>query len=595
MPRVKITILERAKAYKDDDFYVSDNNILMCGICCVRLDWEKKDVLDKHIKTSGHTKKKEHKKLATEKGESSKRQITMSVSIENQKKAKVEKTVFIEDTVKMCLRANIPLEKMDHPAVRGYLEKYVKGSGDLPCADALRRNYAPKIGEMEKQLLKESLFGKDILIIADETTDCRGRCVFAILFKTATPTATQQVHLASCSFLDKANGTTCSQAIIEALNLYEIQFASVLGLVSDSARYMSTCFTALQIILGEHTIHFQCWAHKVNLVGDVFLTELQDVNSLVVDVKMAFLHGRKIKNAYLNYLGEHFPELRPKLFPSPVVTRWNSWFAAVIYLCDYIDAILEFFKQWEPQNASVKSVCKKGSKETMCVLKTKLTFVSETCKRIVELIKTLEGSKYPFAHLIWDNLMQLSGELKRYSEGAFPSGTQKLANEIKNDVIKSSTLASIKNCAIKSLTKLNTLMSPSPANNFYREAGNLFNPAKAGQCVNINCIKLIASKNMLPTFSCLTDDEFCDGYLYFHSQMKDHIREGNTVDLVQLLLAVSIAKPNFGAAALKTIWMPASSVDAERFLSSYCVVLSDRRTRMKEENLEVCNMLKFNS
>ncbi|KAJ8890345.1 hypothetical protein PR048_009853 [Dryococelus australis] len=107
-------------------------------------------------------------------------------------------------------------------------------------------------------------------------------------------------------------------------------------------------------------------------------------------------------------------------------------------------------------------------------------------------------------------------------------------------------------------------MAPSPANSFYATAGEMFNPAKAGEQVEIHCNKLIASKTKLPPFSKVSDDLIGDGCLYFHEQLKGHAREGSKIDLPQLLLAVSIAKPEFGAAALKTIWAPVSSVDAEK-------------------------------
>lgn len=113
-----INIQERAESYKDDQFYVSDTGILMCGICNMRLEWRKTDTLNKHISTQGHTEKKEKaKNIAI------KRQATIQGCIENQKKAKTEKKCFIQDTVKMCLDANIPLNKFDHPAVRVYLQK----------------------------------------------------------------------------------------------------------------------------------------------------------------------------------------------------------------------------------------------------------------------------------------------------------------------------------------------------------------------------------------------------------------------------------------------------------------------------------------
>jgi hypothetical protein len=117
-----VSIQERASLFKEDKFYVSDSTILMCGICNSRLEWEKLDTLKKHVKTSGHVTKKESHRLAEITGAGTKRQITITDMDRKTKKAKTEKDNFISDTVKMCLKANIPLEKLDHPAVREYLK-----------------------------------------------------------------------------------------------------------------------------------------------------------------------------------------------------------------------------------------------------------------------------------------------------------------------------------------------------------------------------------------------------------------------------------------------------------------------------------------
>lgn len=121
MGRTKtINIHDRAAAYKEDKFYVSDSNILMCGICNMRLEWVKTDTLNKHIQTQGHREKKEKLKNNPT---PQKRQATIVTCIDNQKKAKTEKITFIHDTVQMCMEVNIPLHKMDHPAMRNYLKK----------------------------------------------------------------------------------------------------------------------------------------------------------------------------------------------------------------------------------------------------------------------------------------------------------------------------------------------------------------------------------------------------------------------------------------------------------------------------------------
>lgn len=44
----------------------------------------------------------------------------------------------VEDTVKMCLKASIPLHKLDHPTIYDYLTKYIPGLGNLPSEDILR-------------------------------------------------------------------------------------------------------------------------------------------------------------------------------------------------------------------------------------------------------------------------------------------------------------------------------------------------------------------------------------------------------------------------------------------------------------------------
>ncbi|KAJ8889226.1 hypothetical protein PR048_008724 [Dryococelus australis] len=73
------------------------------------------------------------------------------------------------------------------------------------------------------------------------------------------------------------------------------------------------------------------------------------------------------------------------------------------------------------------SVCQKLSGGQFCVglLKIKCKFV-----KIIELIKVLEGGHYPFAHLLWDELTQLSSEFKRYADSVLPSQTQQMLHEI---------------------------------------------------------------------------------------------------------------------------------------------------------------------
>ena len=78
------------------------------------------------------------------------------------------------------------------------------------------------------------------------------------------------------------------KAIIDPLKAYEIDYSQVQGLVSDFARYMTACFNLLKILLGDHILHYQCWEHKVNLDGGIFIKEFKGPNSIVAKTKGSF-------------------------------------------------------------------------------------------------------------------------------------------------------------------------------------------------------------------------------------------------------------------------------------------------------------------
>ncbi|KAJ8887913.1 hypothetical protein PR048_007397 [Dryococelus australis] len=209
-----------------------------------------------------------------------------------------EKQEFVEVTVKMFLKANIPLNKLDDSAIHSWLWRPSKSSHSTT-------NVVPRVGETMQEAIKD----KKMAVVADETTIICGRCVFAVLFGTVTARSAQNV-----------------QVILATVNKFDISFDNLLDIVSDSAHYMGTCFLALQTIF-----------------GGLLLKEFEELYLFVAKMKSAFLHSRKIKNA--------------SLFPVPVVTCWNSWFNSELYLAQYIEGILKFFSnECEFTNSSIEYI-----------------------------------------------------------------------------------------------------------------------------------------------------------------------------------------------------------------------------------------------
>ncbi|CAH1106689.1 unnamed protein product [Psylliodes chrysocephalus] len=111
----------------------------MCKYRNVRLNADKTDTLKKHLK----------KKTKPQPGPSgTKRQSTIVGGFEVQKRVKMEKETFVEDTVKMCLKANIPMHKLDHA---------VPGSNNLSSGDILRRKHVHCTPLLRKKKLRSNL------------------------------------------------------------------------------------------------------------------------------------------------------------------------------------------------------------------------------------------------------------------------------------------------------------------------------------------------------------------------------------------------------------------------------------------------------
>lgn len=128
----------------------------------------------------------------------------------------------------------------------------------------------PSIEKQWKEEVINQLAGKDVVLLSDETTDKGGRYVFAVLVKTVEAVSEQLLFVASVKVLETANSTDCARAILNVLQEYNIKYENVKAIVSDSARYMNKCINSLKTIIGDDLSHVQCWAHKLNLVANIF-------------------------------------------------------------------------------------------------------------------------------------------------------------------------------------------------------------------------------------------------------------------------------------------------------------------------------------
>ena len=149
----------------------------------------------------------------------------------------------------------------------------MKNHGALPCASHLRRDYLPKVFDVNHDELKARVeAATSVVVVTDEASDSQDRFVLHILFilpVTSSDETQMKAVTVDLVNLENVNATTVSQAIIKTLNKFNVNFNKVSAFVTDNASYMTKTVRNLQGIL-PHCVHLSCNAHILSLVGETW-------------------------------------------------------------------------------------------------------------------------------------------------------------------------------------------------------------------------------------------------------------------------------------------------------------------------------------
>lgn len=74
------------------------------------------------------------------------RMQTMTSVINHRTQSELDRKELAVDLAETLIKANIPVEKLDHPAMRDFLERRVPGAGAIPSANSVRQWYLPTVG-----------------------------------------------------------------------------------------------------------------------------------------------------------------------------------------------------------------------------------------------------------------------------------------------------------------------------------------------------------------------------------------------------------------------------------------------------------------
>ncbi|XP_063216748.1 uncharacterized protein LOC134542793 [Bacillus rossius redtenbacheri] len=587
--RNKLSARDRAFQYKKEGFYCTDNSTVMCKFCNTKVSWDRKDTIEKHLKSAKHVAS-----LAATKEETTKLQTSVASCFNKVVKDKKSADYLGKRVTETFVKANIPLEKLNNEHMVNFMNEFIEGSGALPCVKTLREKHLPRLNMEREENIKEKVKGKHLAVCCDETTDKQGRCVFVIIFKIIEASHQVEIVVGDVHILETADAKSCSRAILDSLNKYNISYDSVLALVSDSARYMGKCFDTLTNLMSDNVVVIQCWAHKLNLILNVLGKHLPELQNATSKIKSAFLNTRKRKHLFRQFLDDKYEAGRVPLFPMPVLTRWSSWYESVAYVSDYIEAIVEFMKSDDIASVSNVGVqyLASLSQEQVLNVKVQAAFIKETAKGIVDLTKLLEGSSYPCSNILCGNLRKVEQVLQLAEAGNFGEETSLALQSCGRDVAKAQVKSALVKAASHGYTKLLALISSDPASHLYSEL-SVFDPA---QILITEVTKDLGKKlKKMALFKDCDESQLLQGYKELQFLVKKQLGDKSdaSLDLIAILLSLSVNHPEFSKGALKSVWLPCANADCERFFSKYSSVLSDQRQRLNAENVAILSEIYF--
>jgi len=147
------------------------------------------------------------------------------------------------------------------------------------------RNNLPKIYEEEMKNMISFFNDSKIALMCDETSDSLNRSVFQIIFIKLDLNVDNKPKLVDTVFLDDVNFETVSRALVDCLVKMEVKFQNVMAFISDNASYMIKAFKSCLKTLLYNCTHVTCFAHIVNLVGEPWRSNLNELDGIVANLK----------------------------------------------------------------------------------------------------------------------------------------------------------------------------------------------------------------------------------------------------------------------------------------------------------------------
>lgn len=259
-----------------------------------------------------------------------------------------------------------------------------------------------------------------------------------------------------------------------------------------------------------------------------------------------------------------------------------------MYLNDHLSDVVEFAKSGTDNNTAILYFEKLTQSEETTI-QTQATYLVEHFSKCCNLLQLLESSSLPLASTLGTKLDDMSKLFSLLSGGFFFQNTSEILETLSKQSQQNLT-SQFKSLALKCFNKLEDLRGNDTAKEFIRAVGTLFDPRNVIQSVPSDISSLV---KCVPILNQLAPSVYLEAYSIFRDTVKKEAECGNNADVLSILFSMRSDFPSFVESAVQAMWIPVSNVDCERAFSSYGNIMTDKRTSVTAENMELMTALAF--
>lgn len=161
-----------------------------------------------------------------------------------------------------------------------------------------------------------------------------------------------------------------------------VQFDNVLLFLTDAAAYMKKAAVGLAVSYPK-MIHVTCVVHGLHRICEEIRALYPTVDKLISNGKKVFIKSPKRIEIFKN------KNPNTPLPPTPVVTRWGTWLAAVQYYAENMDGFAAVVKELDKDDASSIQILQDILSDS--VLKNDLAYISANMCFLCNSINKLES------------------------------------------------------------------------------------------------------------------------------------------------------------------------------------------------------------